>query len=85
MAGGRGRAGGADLKDLWRELFGHASEACDMCVRVSVPAVGVVVWYVDVGAAEWAPHEATMVLPGVAHVVEALTDEAGVGKRRAPG
>ena len=49
MAGGRGRAGGADLEDLWRELFGHAFEACDMCVRVSVPAVGVVFWYVDVG------------------------------------
>ena len=37
------------MENLWRELFGHAFEACDMNVRVSVPAVGVVVCYVDVG------------------------------------
>ena len=48
MAGGRGRAAGAGLENLWRELFGHAFEACDMNVRVSVPAVGVVVCYVEV-------------------------------------
>jgi hypothetical protein len=36
------------LENLWRELFRHAFEACDMNVRVSVPAVGVVVCYVDV-------------------------------------
>ena len=37
------------MENLWRELFRHAFEACDMNVRVSVPAVGVVVCYVDVG------------------------------------
>ena len=48
-AGWRGRAAGAGLENLWRELFRHAFEACDMNVRVSLPAVGVVVCYVDVG------------------------------------
>ena len=49
---GRPRAG-AGLEKLWRELFGHAYAfakrcPCDMNVRVSVLAVGVVVCYVDV-------------------------------------
>jgi hypothetical protein len=48
MAGWRGRVAGAGLEDLWRELFRHAFEACDLRVRVSVPAVGVVVCYVEV-------------------------------------
>ena len=49
MAGWRGRVAGAGLEDLWRELFRHAFEACDLRVRVSVPAVGAVVCYIDVG------------------------------------
>ena len=43
MAGGRGRKACTVVVDYIREAFRHAFEVCDLCVPVSVPAVGAVV------------------------------------------